>query len=240
MTEQLIADLARIGGLRVISRTSVMQYRTARKPVPTIVRELQVDAIIEGSVVRAGDSVRITAKLIRGAHGRSHLGAELRARPARRAGLAARGGANHHQRSRHHADAAGAGAPGRAPGRSIRRSIGRFSSAAITSPKPRRKACGKPFSISTSRSRRIPATRMAHAGLAEAYTGLSGFYVHPREVDAESEAGRRNRDCASMSRSPTRTRRSGSSISCTTGTDQRRRRRSCARSISIRRWHQPV
>ena len=55
MTEQLIADLATIGGLRVISRTSVMHYRTAPKPVPTIARELQVDAIIEGSVVRAGD-----------------------------------------------------------------------------------------------------------------------------------------------------------------------------------------
>ena len=58
MTEQLIADLAKIGGLRVISRTSVMHYRTARKAVPTIARELQVDAIIEGSVVRAGDKVQ--------------------------------------------------------------------------------------------------------------------------------------------------------------------------------------
>ena len=69
MTEQLIAELAKIGGLRTISRTSVMQYRTARKAVPTIARELGVDAIIEGSVVRAGDTVRITAKLIRGASG---------------------------------------------------------------------------------------------------------------------------------------------------------------------------
>jgi TolB-like protein len=65
MTEQLIADLAKIGGLRVISRTSVMQYRKARKPVPTIVRELRVDAIIEGSVGRVGDQVRITARLIK-------------------------------------------------------------------------------------------------------------------------------------------------------------------------------
>ena len=79
MTEQLIADLAKIGGLRVISRTSVMQYRTARKPVPTIVRELGVDAIIEGSVVRAGDTVRITAKLIRGASGDIIWARELRA-----------------------------------------------------------------------------------------------------------------------------------------------------------------
>ena len=69
MTEQLIADLAKIRGLRVISRTSVMQYRHERKPVPTIVRELGVDAVIEGSVVRAGEQVRITATLIRGAGG---------------------------------------------------------------------------------------------------------------------------------------------------------------------------
>ena len=52
MTEQLIADLAKIGGLRVISRTSVMQYKIPRKPVPTIARELGVDAVIEGTVVR--------------------------------------------------------------------------------------------------------------------------------------------------------------------------------------------
>ena len=69
MTEQLIADLATIGGLRVISRTSVMQYRTARKSAPAIARELQVDAIVEGSVVRAGDTVRITTKLISGTTG---------------------------------------------------------------------------------------------------------------------------------------------------------------------------
>jgi TolB-like protein/Tfp pilus assembly protein PilF len=67
MTEQLITDLAKIGGLRVISRTSVMQYRKARKPLPEIARELKVDAIIEAAVARAGDKIRITAKLIRGA-----------------------------------------------------------------------------------------------------------------------------------------------------------------------------
>jgi len=67
MTEQLTADLSSIAGLRVISRTSVMQYKKARKPLPQIARELNVDAVVEGSVVRAGDMVRITAKLIRGA-----------------------------------------------------------------------------------------------------------------------------------------------------------------------------
>jgi TolB-like protein/tetratricopeptide (TPR) repeat protein len=67
MTEQLTADLSSITALRVISRTSVMQYKKARKPLSDIARELNVDAVIEGSVVRVGDSVRITAKLIRAA-----------------------------------------------------------------------------------------------------------------------------------------------------------------------------
>jgi serine/threonine-protein kinase len=66
MTEQLIADLARVKNLRVISRLSVMEYRKTRKPLPVIVRELGVDAVIEGSVVHVGNTVRITAKLIRG------------------------------------------------------------------------------------------------------------------------------------------------------------------------------
>jgi TolB-like protein/Flp pilus assembly protein TadD/predicted Ser/Thr protein kinase len=64
MTEALITDLAQIGALRVISRTSVMQYKGVKRPLPEIARELNVDGIIEGSVVRAGDQVRITAQLI--------------------------------------------------------------------------------------------------------------------------------------------------------------------------------
>ena len=64
MTEALITDLAKIGALRVISRTSVMQYKTVSKPLPEIGRELGVGAVIEGSVLRAGGRVRITAQLI--------------------------------------------------------------------------------------------------------------------------------------------------------------------------------
>jgi TolB-like protein/DNA-binding winged helix-turn-helix (wHTH) protein/Flp pilus assembly protein TadD len=64
MTDELITDLAQISALRVISRTSVMVYKGARKPLPQIARELQVDAIVEGTVLRAGDRVRITAQLI--------------------------------------------------------------------------------------------------------------------------------------------------------------------------------
>jgi TolB-like protein/DNA-binding winged helix-turn-helix (wHTH) protein/Flp pilus assembly protein TadD len=64
MTDELITDLAQISALRVISRTSVMVYKGARKPLPQIARELHVDAIVEGTVLRAGDQVRITAQLI--------------------------------------------------------------------------------------------------------------------------------------------------------------------------------
>ena len=64
MTEALIADLAKIGSLKVISRTSAMRFKGVRKPLPEIARELRVDAIVEGSVVRGGDRVRISAQLI--------------------------------------------------------------------------------------------------------------------------------------------------------------------------------
>lgn len=64
MTDELITDLARIPNLRVVSRTSVMADKGVRKPLPEIARELDVDAIVEGSTVRSGDRVRITAQLI--------------------------------------------------------------------------------------------------------------------------------------------------------------------------------
>jgi TolB-like protein/Tfp pilus assembly protein PilF len=67
MTDALIAELSKIKALRVISRTSVMRYKKAEKPLPQIARELNVTAIIEGSVQRAQDEVRITAQLIRAA-----------------------------------------------------------------------------------------------------------------------------------------------------------------------------
>jgi len=75
MTEALITCLAKIKGLRVISRTSAMQYKGARKLLPQIARELNVDAIIEGSVMRAGERIRITAQLIHAASDQ-HLWAE--------------------------------------------------------------------------------------------------------------------------------------------------------------------
>jgi TolB-like protein/DNA-binding winged helix-turn-helix (wHTH) protein len=67
MSEALITDLARIPGLKVISRTSIMQYKDSHKRLPQIARELGVDGVVEGSVLRSGDRVRITAQLVRGA-----------------------------------------------------------------------------------------------------------------------------------------------------------------------------
>ncbi len=64
MTEALITDLSKIGSLKVISRTSVMRYKEADLPLRQIGRELGVDAVVEGSVLRAGDRVRITAQLV--------------------------------------------------------------------------------------------------------------------------------------------------------------------------------
>ena len=64
MTEALTADLAQTGGLRVVSRTSAMRYTHHDRALPEIARELNVDLIVEGSVIRAGDRVRITAQLI--------------------------------------------------------------------------------------------------------------------------------------------------------------------------------
>jgi TolB-like protein/DNA-binding winged helix-turn-helix (wHTH) protein len=64
VTDALTTDLAQVAGLRVISRTSSMQYKHASKPMPAIGQELGVDAALEGAIVRSGDHVRITAQLI--------------------------------------------------------------------------------------------------------------------------------------------------------------------------------
>jgi len=75
MTDELITNLAKVSSLRVISRTSVMRFKGARRPLPEIARALNVDAVVEGSVVRSGNRVRITAQLIYAATDR-HLWAE--------------------------------------------------------------------------------------------------------------------------------------------------------------------
>jgi TolB-like protein/Tfp pilus assembly protein PilF len=71
MTEELIANLAKVEDLRVISRMSVMQYKGTKTPLSRIAKELNVDSIVEGSVFRSGQRVRITVQLVNAASGRN-------------------------------------------------------------------------------------------------------------------------------------------------------------------------
>jgi len=64
VTDELITDLGQLAPLRVVSRTSIMQYKRARRPLPQIARELGVDAVVEGTITRSGNRVRVTAQLI--------------------------------------------------------------------------------------------------------------------------------------------------------------------------------
>jgi eukaryotic-like serine/threonine-protein kinase len=75
MTDELTTDLSKIGALRVVSRTSAMHYKGSNKTVPEIARELNVDGVVEGSVLRSGDRIRITAQLIQ-ASTDAHIWAE--------------------------------------------------------------------------------------------------------------------------------------------------------------------
>src|ERR1700747_2426336 len=64
MTEELTTDLGKISALRVISRTSAMRYKDSKKPLREIARELNVDAVVEGTVARSGSHLRVTANLV--------------------------------------------------------------------------------------------------------------------------------------------------------------------------------
>jgi TolB-like protein len=75
MTDELITDLGQISTLRVIPRSSVMTYKSVRKPLAEIARELNVQAVVEGSVLRSGERVRIIAQLIEVPPGR-HIWAD--------------------------------------------------------------------------------------------------------------------------------------------------------------------
>lgn len=82
MTDELTTQLAKIGSLRVTSRTSAMHYKGMQKPLPEIARELKVDALVEGSIVRAGNQLKLTAQLIDGSSDQ-HLWADSYQRDVR-------------------------------------------------------------------------------------------------------------------------------------------------------------
>src|SRR5450432_416208 len=84
MTDDLITELARIRALRVISRTSVMQYKGTRKSLPEIARELNVDALVEGTVSQRNGHLHVTAQLVQ-ANPEQHIWAESYERPLEQA-----------------------------------------------------------------------------------------------------------------------------------------------------------
>jgi len=186
ITDQLIANLGAVRGLRVISRTSVMHYKTARKPVPTIAKELKVDAIIEGTVVEAGGRVRITAKLVSGETGEvvwdqdfeRDLGdvLALQSDVARsisgKVGLTLANQAKARPASASHVDPA------------VHRQVllARHHAARGTEESLRKAVDFYKVAIAAD-----PAHAAAHAGLAEAYTELAGFYIDPRQAMPEAK-----------------------------------------------------
>ena len=82
ITDEIITSLAKLSGLRVISRTSAMLFKGTNSPLPQIARDLKADAVVEGSVVRSGEVVRVTAQLIE-ARTDTHLWAESYRSPLR-------------------------------------------------------------------------------------------------------------------------------------------------------------
>jgi len=181
MTEQLIADLATSSGLRVISRTSVMHYKNASRPVPTIARELQVDGIIEGSIVRDSDKVRMTAKLIQGASGEvlwvQRFDGDLRDVRALSREVAQAITSKVDKTSPPHKQAY----PGisSAVDPEVHRHVllGRHHTTKATED-----SLWKAVHYFDLALGRAADNAMAHAGVADAYVGLSGFYVPPREA----------------------------------------------------------
>ena len=179
MTEQLVAALAKIDQLRVISSMSVMHYKKTRKPAAAIAQELQVDAIVEASVVRGRDRVRIIARLIRGTTG-DVIWAESFERDPRDVlalqtdlARAISSQVNITLTSQDHARLAGS----RPVEPQVHREIllGRHHVAKATEEGLRRAIVHFDRAISGD-----PANARAYAGLAEAYTGLSSFYIHPQ------------------------------------------------------------
>jgi serine/threonine-protein kinase len=191
MTEQLIATLASVRRLRVISRTSVMHYKANRKPVSAIARELNVDAVIEGTVAQTGDDVRISARLVRGATG-DIMWAQSFERPRRhvlalQSAVAQAVTHTVHVASTAQEQARLANAPAIDP--EVHRAVllGRHHTDKGTEEGFRRAV--QYFETAIARE---PDNAIAHAGLAEVYTELSGFYVDPREAmpKAKQEAER--------------------------------------------------
>ena len=97
MTDAMIGELSRIGRLKLISRTSIMRYKETKKTLPEIARELKVDAIVTGTVLREGNQVRISVQLYDGPR-QTFLGPDVSKGVAQHPRAAFRSGAD---RARH-------------------------------------------------------------------------------------------------------------------------------------------
>ncbi|MFY9549673.1 MAG: protein kinase [Thermoanaerobaculia bacterium] len=188
MTEALITDLAQIRSLRVISRTSVMGYRATKKPLPQIGRELNVDAVLEGSVQKSGGRVRITAQLIEAPTDR-HVWAKsyerdlrdalsLQSEVAQAVAAEVQAAVTPAEQSRllkarpvdpevHELDLRGRYQLNRAASeQDIRKAIGVFEQALA----------------------KDPGDALAYVGLANAYGALTDYYLPPRETMPRAKA----------------------------------------------------
>jgi len=181
VTEQLIADLAGIHSLRVVSRTSTSHYRDTRQPVPEIARALQVDAIIEGAVMHTNDKVQVSASLIRGTTGEviwtQSFERDSSDLLALQREIARAITSKVHVTLTPEAQVRLAGARPVNPEMHRLVLLGRHEVAKATEASLR-KAIGY-FDDVISKA---PDNALAHMGLAEAYIELSGFYMHPRQA----------------------------------------------------------
>ena len=183
MTDELITELAQVGNLRVISRTSAMYYKNSKKTLPQIAHELDVDAVLEGSVLRSGDRVRITAQLIQ-AEGDRHIWARSYERDMRdvlalqsdiahdivgevRAQLRPRGTVHAVNAEAYEAYLRGRHAFNNATSEAdLQSSISNFELAIA----------------------KDPQSALAYSGLAVAYSALADFYRAPHDVMPKAQA----------------------------------------------------
>ena len=186
MTEQLIADLARTSGLRVISPTSVTHYKAAGKAPVAIAKELQVDGIVEGTVFHAHGRVHVSIRLIRGTSG-DVVWSESFERDLGDVVVLQREMALAISRS---VDVTVTQEPiglpqARPVDPEVRRLVllGRHHAA-----KASEEGLQKSIQYLELALARAPDTAMAHAALAETYIALSGYYMHPREAMPSAKA----------------------------------------------------
>ena len=191
VTDALITELAKLHSLRVVSRTSVMRYRRSQDSVPQIARALRVQAVVEGSVMRSGDRLRITAQLIHGA-GDQHLWANaydgdigeifgLQNQVARDLAKAVRGGLSADEEARM--------AVSRAvrPGAHALYLKGRYFARQLTADAQRKAIAYFQQSIESD-----PQYAAPHAGLAECYVEMAYFFgMEPRKAFAFAEPAAR-------------------------------------------------